>query len=233
MAGKHFFAQPDDRTREQRVGNALQRRDGEPNCGENAHAELCDPYPEQHGDRHICCRAHAAGDAVIDGAFVMLKIGAQLEIERIYRERERQEQRITNACNSAAHREKQQKKKEHRLKRQHWPEHIRRVEARRRIHKRGKPGAEEKPENASQCEQGAELCVAVAERAEIHGGKAAGEAENHPEGCLIERVIYRDPFRAHAAPSFAFREKSTSIIHKGHAGVKSERLAPACPFRFR
>ena len=148
----------------------------------------------------------------------MLKIGAELQIERVHRESERQQQRIAHRRNDAARREKQQKEEENRLKRQHRPEHIRRVEARGGVHKGGEPCAEQKAEDAAQREHAAELCVAVAESAEINGGKAAGKAEDHPESHLIERVIHRDPLRAHAVPPFAV--DGDSIIHKGHAGVK-------------
>ena len=64
----------------------------------------------------------------------MLKIGAELQIERVHRESERQQQRIAKRRNDAARREKQQKKEESRLKRQHRPEHIRCVEARGGVH---------------------------------------------------------------------------------------------------
>ena len=116
----------------------------------------------------------------------MLKIGAELQIERVHRESERQQQRIAQRRNDAARREQQQKEEENRLKRQHRPEHIRRVEARGGVHKGGEPCAEQKAEDTAQREHAAELCVAVAESAEINGGKAAGKAEDHPESHLIE-----------------------------------------------
>ncbi len=55
MAGEQLSAQPEDGAREQRVGNALQRGDGEPGNGDDAHAKARDPNAEQHGKHHICC----------------------------------------------------------------------------------------------------------------------------------------------------------------------------------
>ena len=159
----------------------------------------------------------------------MLKIGAELQIERVHRESERQQQRIAQRRNDAARREKQQKEEESRLKRQHRPEHIRRVEARGGVHKGGEPCAEQKAEDAAQREHAAELCVAVAKSAEINGGKAAGKAVDHPESRLVERVIYCDPLRAHGAHPFAVDENPISIIHKGHA-VSSLRTCTGVSF---
>ena len=224
MARKHFSPQPQKRAHEQRVGNALQRSNGKSGHGENAHAELRYPHSKQYGERHVCRRAHAAGNAVIDGGFVMLKVGAELEIERVYCERERQQQRIAESRNDAARREIQQKKKERRHKHQHRPEHVRRIEARGGIHKRGEPRAEQKAENASEREQAAKLRVAVAECAEINGGKAAGKTVAHPKSGLIEREKCRDTFCTHGAHPFAVGDDTVPIIHKGHAGVKSEYL---------
>ena len=149
----------------------------------------------------------------------MLKIGAQLEIERVHRERKRQKQGIAQACYGAAHREKKQKQKEERLKRQHEPENVRCVKAGTPVHKRGERRAKEEAERAAQREQSAERGVAVAERAEIYGGKAARNTESHPEARLIERVKRRELF-PHALTSRC----TSSIIHKGHGGVKPRRV---------
>ena len=159
----------------------------------------------------------------------MLKIGAELEIERVHRESERQQQRITRRRNDAARREKQQQEEKRCLKRQHRPEHIRRVEAQRGVHEGRERCAEQKAENASEREHAAELRVAVAKRAEIYGGKAAGKAVDHPESRLVERVIYCDPLRAHGAHPFAVDENPISIIHKGHA-VSSLRTCTGVSF---